>query len=323
MPINKSFALAGLISLAILSAVPAWGQTTEYQIDKVPYAPYLAPDKLTVVASFDGGKAIDRWKDILTFAKDSGVKFTFFVSSVYFVPDAQKHRYLYPADPNRSGVSDIDFGGTAEEVDQRIALVQQALADGHDVESHLNGHFNGVRWTEAMWKMEFEEFNTLCPFLIAKPAHVRFPLLAMNSEAFPAMAENGVKSITSFYDKDFHLFNRVKFADQGATHTVIEFPISFEHENGASILLMDYNFYLYDQKYHINMATAEADMVKLYLDEAAKCFKEKRPFFISHHFSNWNHAAYWNAMKAVIGELKKTYAVDYLTVSQLYARVAS
>lgn len=307
----------------VLVCAAAWGQASAVEVEKVAYDRYLAPGKLTVVASFDGSKALDRWQDILDFAHQSGVKFTFFISSVYFVPDARRHQYVYPINPAQSGISVIGFGGTTDEVNRRIAFVDQALADGHDVQSHLNGHFDGSRWTEAMWRQEFDQFSALCPFLKTPVNHVRFPLLAMNAAALPALAENGILSVTSVYGKDFHLFSRVTFPYLEGRYTVVEFPISYERENGATILMMDYNFYLYDQKYHVKMAQAEQEMAKLYLDEAEKCFQERRPFFISHHFSNWNHAAYWNAMKAVIAEINKRYSVEYLTVSELYRAVSS
>jgi hypothetical protein len=312
---------ASLASVLFLCAGGAWSQPA-YTVEKVSYADYLSPGKLTIVASFDGSKALDRWQDILSFARDKGVKFTFFISSVYFVPDAGKQVYIYPVDPSRAGVSDIGFGGSADDVVRRIAFVREAAAEGHDIQSHLNGHFDGSRWTEAMWRQEFREFNDLCPFLPAKAAHVRFPLLAMNGNAFPAMAENGIRSVTSVYGTDFHLFHRVTLDHGGSPYTLVEFPISFEHENGATVILMDYNFYLYDQKYHIDPLQAEADMVALYLDEARKCFAQKRPLFISHHFSNWNHAAYWTAMKSVIDTLEHEFPVEYLTISDLYEKVS-
>ena len=315
--------ILAVTGLFLGAALGCFGQTPAYQIEKVPYASYLAPGKLSVVASFDGSKALDRWKDILAFAKEKSVKFTFFISSVYFIPDPDRQLYIYPIDPRKTGISDIGFGGQKEAVAQRIAFVQQAVNEGHDIESHLNGHFDGTRWTEAMWKVEFAQFNEFCSFLLKKPTHVRFPLLGMNSQVFPVLMQNGIHSITSVYGKDFHLFSRISLTGETVPYTIVEFPISFEHENGATILLMDYNFYMYDQKYHISMQNAEAEMVKLYLDEAQKCYVEKRPFFISHHFSNWNHAAYWNAMKQVIEIIGKKYSVEYLTISDLYKLVTS
>jgi hypothetical protein len=289
-----------------------------YQVKKVPYSSYLEPGKLTVVASFDGSKALDRWPDILSFAKENKAKFTFFISGVYFIANADKDRYIYPVNPAQTGRSDIGFGGASTDVVKRIDFINEAIKNGHDIETHLNGHFDGTRWTESMWRLEFSQFNEICSFLPKPVHHVRFPLLAMDHKVFPVLAENNIYSITSVVERDFENFSRITINSNGKPYTFIEFPISFEHENRSPLILMDYNFYLYDQIHHIDMAKAEQDMVILYMEEAEKCFREKRPFFISHHFSNWNHAAYWNAMKKVIEAVNTKYQVKYLTISELY-----
>jgi hypothetical protein len=85
---------------------------------------------------------------------------------------------------------------------------------------------------------------------------------------------------------------------------------------------MDYNFYVYDEHHHLDPGKSKEDMIAMYLDEADRCFKSKRPFFISHHFSNWNHAAYWEAMQRVIIALKKKYDTEFLTVSDLCDRIS-
>ncbi|MFH0887248.1 MAG: hypothetical protein V1843_03680 [bacterium] len=119
------------------------------------------------------------------------------------------------------------------------------------------------------------------------------------------MAKYGIYSITSVVENDYDNFNKISLIYHGQPFVFLEFPIAYEHENKAKLILMDYNFFFYDEQHHINMDTAKNDMVKLYLDEAKRCFAQKRPFFTSHHFSNWYHAAYWNAMKTVILEIKK------------------
>jgi peptidoglycan/xylan/chitin deacetylase (PgdA/CDA1 family) len=302
----------------VFSGHPVSADDFSYNIQKVPYSRYLDSGTLTVIASFDGSKSLERWKDILEFAKDNKVKFTFFISGVYFIPTDEKNDYTYPVDPSREGVSDIGFGGASTDVVKRKEFVIQALKEGHDIETHLNGHFDGSRWTEDDWRREFNEFNEICSFLPAKVRHVRFPLLAMNHKVFPAMIENNIYSVNSVVESDYEKFDRITVDYKGKPYTVIQFPIPYGHEYNTSMILMDYNFYLFDEIHHINMMRSEGDMVRLYLEEVEKCLRENRPFFISHHFSNWNNSAYWNAMKLVITTVKEKYPVKFLTISELY-----
>jgi hypothetical protein len=82
-----------ILSLSIALSNMGFGAQGEYAVKKVPYASYLKPGKLTVIASFDGGLALDRWQDILDFSDKNQIKFTFFVSSVYIIPDQDKNLY--------------------------------------------------------------------------------------------------------------------------------------------------------------------------------------------------------------------------------------
>jgi Polysaccharide deacetylase. len=311
------------VSAVVTAQNPVHQTPVQYKTELVPYEKYLPPGKLTVVASFDGSYSLNRWADILAFARKNGVKCTFFVSGVYFLSDAEAQQYVYPVDPQIRGKSDIGFGGTPLEVAERKKCVLQAIEEGHDVESHLNGHFNAIRWTTPEWQKEFDEFDTIMSFLPKPVSHVRFPLLALNDNVYPVLAERGIKSVTSFMTKKYKDFRKITVSENGKDATIIEFPISTEYEQGSKVILMDYNFYLYDEKNHIDPDKAKDEMVRLYLEEADSCFKEHRPFFISHHFSNWNHSAYWDAMKSVIKAINKKYPVEYMTVSNLYDAVSA
>jgi len=301
--------------LSTWAAAPA--KDIQYTVEKAPYARFLESGKLTVVASFDGCKETDKWRDILDFAKQNNVRFTFFVSGVYFLSDKNRNAYIYPADPSKRGISSIGFGGASSDVVKRTQLVLEALKDGHDVESHLNGHFNAKSWNGTAWREEFSQFNAITNFLPRPTAHVRFPLLAMNDNVFPVMAEFGIRSITSVVENDFKDFSRVTVAFKGRPFTLLEFPIPVEKENASRLLMMDYNFYYYDEKHKVEARKAGEEMEKLYLEEAERCFRENRPLFLSHHFAGWNHDVYWAAMKKVILTLKKKYPSQFLTVSEL------
>ena len=320
---KNSFKFVFLIFSLLVFVSISHAENFSYQTEKVPYSRYLDSTTLTVVPSFDGSYSPNRWEDILSFAKLNNVKFTFFISGVYLIPNELKDSYIYPTDTSKTGISDIGFGGTNTEVVKRIGYINRAIKDGFDIESHLNGHFDGSSWNQQAWDTEFGEFNKLTTFLSEKVHHVRFPLLAFNHKAFPAMAKYAIYSITSVIENgnDFENFNKISFSYKNKLFTFLEFPIATNRENNRNTILMDYNFYIYDKDHNINVDKAQKDMVKIYLEEADKCFQQQRPFFISHHFSNWNNAAYWNAMKEVIIEVKKKYNVKFLTISELYNKL--
>ncbi len=293
-----------------------------YHFKKMPYSRFLEKNKLTVVATFDGSKDLNRWQEILDFAKRNKVKFTFFVSGVYFITDAEKNRYVYPPDPSKRGLSEIGFGGASTEVARRIEIVNEALKDGHDIESHLNGHFDSSRWTTKAWELEFKQFYEFTKVINSHIRHVRFPLLVFNRKVYNVLPEFGIKSIVSVLDNDYEEFSVFSEKYKGSPYVFLEFPISYEHMKKAQILLMDYNFYYHDKKNHLKPHAAQDEMLAYYLKEAESCFKEQRPFFISHHFSDWNHDAYWEALQKIIPILKLKYNVDFLTVSDLYKRIS-
>jgi len=129
-----------IIALTIIFCNFVFAQTFTYKVQKLHYSDYLSTDTLFVVASFDGSYDLKRWEDILSFAKINGVKFTFFISGVYFLPAQKKDIYVFPPDPHEKGRSIIGFGDSDTDVDKRKEIVLGAIRSGHDIESHLNGH---------------------------------------------------------------------------------------------------------------------------------------------------------------------------------------
>ena len=60
-----------------------------------------------VVVSFDGSGGIRLWPYWRAVARRAHAHFTFFVSGVYLLPEAERRRYHAPR--HRAGVSDIWF----------------------------------------------------------------------------------------------------------------------------------------------------------------------------------------------------------------------
>ena len=311
-----------LLFIAAMFSGVCYSEPISYHFRKIPYSKFLDKNKLTVIVTFDGSKDLDKWQEILAFARKNDARFTFFVSGVYFLTDAEKNKYIYPADPTKRGLSDIGFGGASTEVARRKELVKESLENGHDIESHLNGHFDASRWTSKMWELEFKQFFEFTKF-IAKPIrHVRFPLLAMNRKVYNVLPEFGIRSVVSVVENDYEDLSVFSVKYDGRPYVFLEFPISYEHLRRSKVLLMDYNLFFQDEKFHVKAKAAQDEMVSFYLSEAEQCFKEQRPFFISHHFMDWNHDAYWKALQRIIPLLKSKYQVEFITVSDLYKRIS-
>lgn len=295
----------------------------KYSIVEEPYEKFLSPDKLTIIGTFDGSKSITMWEDILKFAKKNNIKFTFFVSGVYLLPDNRKHDYKLPYNMQHTGVSEIGFGGTEEYVNTRISYFHRAIKEGHDIQSHLNGHFDGTKWSEETWRNEFDQFSKFMA-LFPNIKHVRFPLLAQNNNVYKVMADLNYKSIVSpTIGMRKKTVNHISFNHNGKKNTIIEYPIYYYKSEHYNSIIMDYNLYYVDTKRNPKFTPEqiENNVYQLYMKIAKECFEEKVPMFFNHHFSLWEDSAYWKAMQRAIIDIKKMYEVESLTISELTEKI--
>lgn len=129
-----------------------------------------------VMLAFDGSEIKERWDETRAFAKANDIKFTYFISGVMFVgrnregsPTKDDAPYGYWGPSHNPGYSDIGFSafqpGNKNDnqpyIVDRIQEMNSAKAEGHELGSHLNGHFDGTNWTEQDWDQEIGDFNRL------------------------------------------------------------------------------------------------------------------------------------------------------------------
>ncbi len=88
-----------------------------------------------------------------------------------------------------------------------------------------------------------------------------------------------------------------------------EYPLALLKIAGTNdhTMSMDYNFYYYDQSKNIGPAQAEEQMYKSYMNYFMQSYYSngngngtqgnRAPIHIGHHYSGWNGAAYWKALK--------------------------
>lgn len=299
-----------------------------------------------VLLAFDGSSSLEAWNKSRNFAKtleekDINLRFTYFISAVYFVNNDNRKLYDAPAGKGL-GRSAIGWGGSADEVKQRLEQLNLAYQDGHEIASHAVGHFNGNNWSEADWKKEFEYFdkfifdayqlNGLTGRLAFDRSAIqgfRAPELGISPGLFKTLEKEGFRYDTS-------RSNQANYWPQ-KQNGVWNFPLASITTalTKQSLLSMDYNFYYLHSKAKPNPSQAkryEEDMFKTYLNYFESNYKGNRaPIHIGHHFSAWNNGAYWNALfqfaEAVCGQPEVqciTYSeladfMDLLTPTQITA----
>lgn len=261
-----------------------------------------------VLLAFDGSLNLDFWQESRAFAQQTGAKYTYFMSGTYFLPDAKKGNYHGPH--HDAGKSDIGFGGPSANIELRLQQVKAAHAEGHEMASHVNGHFDGSTWTEADWDSEFAAFNPLI-FKAAETAGVpavdlgfgvqdvkgfRAPLLAFSAGMYKTLAKNNFTYDTSKSGAPNYWPEKLG--------GVWNFPLAQVRVvgSGKKTLSMDYNFY-YTQSAGLPKPENKDAYKKEMLDTYMKYFQDnyfgnRAPVHIGHHFSKWNGGAYWEAMQA-------------------------
>jgi peptidoglycan/xylan/chitin deacetylase (PgdA/CDA1 family) len=288
-------------------------------------------DTQFVLLQFDGSYSLEMWKKTLAFSEKmklqkKPVRFTYFISGVYFVPKALKN--VYDLDGYRTGHSDIGWGDDIDDITKRFAFVNDAYKLGHEIGSHANGHFNGSNWTQKQWEQEFEYFNNFIFLedknfqkeLKNKKAGVIFPkseitgfrapLLGHNNAMFKALKNYGFTYETN---KVFMQNRMVEKGDKNHNGDIWNFPLYGVNIAGRNTIAMDYNLYYLQTKAKsiLKFGTqdwkkAHDNVLKGYLNyfynhynnsENLEDVKFKAPVTIGHHFSLWNDALYWVVMK--------------------------
>ncbi len=274
--------------------------------------------KQIIVFGFDGSKSLNMWQESLDFsqqmiAQNKPVYFTYFVSGVYLL--TYENRLLYHPPKAPAGTSPIGFADNNDDLVKRINYINRAVAEGHEIGSHLNGHFDGTTWSSEDWQQEFSQFSQLysnvntnnnIPESQAKlniDIHAitgfRAPDLGRNQYLWPILKSFG-------YDYDTSTVGTLgawPTKEDGLWKFAIP-QIKFANTN-SRLLSMDYNFYIKQTKAKDILKAGTPDWEKA-KDEVYQSYTNyfdnnysttKAPVFIAHHFSKWNDGVYWEALK--------------------------
>lgn len=293
--------------------IPTVPAPTQEQVQKQSWMHKLSPGEKPpqfVLFSFDGAVSKKHWDKVLPIAKAKNAHVTGLLSGVYMLADPDSNQYQPPAGLKR-GLSDIDFGGSRQDVASRIDYLNQVIADGHEIGTHYNGHFcsNGTqpsvdKWDTAAWNAELAQFKQIVDKARAAglnlPADAvrggRTPCLEGNwDQAFPAMAANGLVFDTS----------KVALGVQWPTvqNGLYEFPMPEVQVPGLGkrVVMMDFNLW-----YSLNQAREEpwraADFAQIVLEtyksvHQAALNGNRAPIVVGNHFNEWNGDAFSTAME--------------------------
>ncbi len=274
------------------------------------------PNKTQFVAlAFDGSRSNAMWKKTLDFAQSmraagTGLDFTYFISGVYLLPKHQKK--LYHLGWLRPGRSDISYGDSLQETDLRIQNMNRAVAEGHEIASHLNGHFDGSKWTKEQWLEEIDTFNKIIDNTLPQKIDrsiklainskdikgIRTPLLSRNKYLYEALKERE-------YHYDTSKVNKMGVTPRKDAYGIYQFPLVSLRIGGKRTLSMDYNHFVAQTKGKSTLKhgtsawnKAKQDVLNAYLKYFEKEYYGNRaPVNIGHHFSLWNDGLYWEVMK--------------------------
>ncbi len=272
-----------------------------------------------VALAFDGSSSIEMWETTRRFGKEAKVagvpvKFTYFISGVYYVGKANKRRYIEPT--RGPGVSAIGWGSDDQDLLARYDQTNLAFKEGHEIASHANAHFSGDKWGFNEWRSEFRQFheiifdflnfNGLRPtagfpngwlFKETEMKGFRAPQLGVSQPLWDVIKDFGYRYDTSLVAKANY------WPEKHARGGHWNFPLAALTiaGTGKRTLSMDYNFYVADSAAQPNAAQKDRfkkQMLETYLQYFDSNYNGNRaPLHIGHHFSLWNGGAYWEAMK--------------------------
>lgn len=294
-----------------LGIIPSSPSPTPIHPSVTPSLPALPSERPQfVLLSFDGSFSLDMWDKSIAFArlmreKQKPLDFTYFISGVYFTRNQDRMKYHPPGLP--AGTSSIGFGSDTADINARIDRVNSAVAEGHEIGTHFNGHFDGSSWTADEWESELSQFYSLVftddhkLTITANDIHgARTPVLGKNKNYFDVISKQGLTydaSATGKPDAWPHKIDANLWELPLAQITYIP--------TGTSILSMDYNFYFKQTGGHDTLTRDSPAWNKAYYamyNSYIKYFNDnyagtRAPVIIGHHFSLWNDGVYWDALK--------------------------
>lgn len=267
-----------------------------------------------VVIAFDDCNELATWHQLADFIQQmkqnqESINFTFFLSGTTFLTDSNK--YLYQGPNHKPGEAEIPFGGTIEDVKNRIKMINKFYTAGSEFGSHAVGHFDGSNWTTRDWEKEFQIYQNLFTnvaqnnglpktikfaYPLSEIVGFRAPYLGKSPALYPAL-----KAYHFRYDT-----NSISKADAWPVKKnglwffdLVKLKIAGTDKNTIS---MDYNFWMSqsnakpDPK---NQNRYRDQMYQTYINYFLNNYTGNRaPIRIGHHFTPFQGGVYNEALFA-------------------------
>lgn len=283
-----------------------------------------------VVISFDGANDIPQWERSRKLARETGARFTYFLSCVYLL--SPENRDLYRGPKARPGRSNVGFAASREDVAGRLRQIWAARLEGHEIASHGCGHFDGKDWSAADWRSEFDAFSGILrdawtingipfeptawrQFAASEVVGFRAPYLSSSDALDRALADGGFR-----YDA-----SRVSRgpAEAGEKGGVVRFslPLIPEGPEARPVIAMDYNLFVRHSG-GLERPSEAAAFEERALNAFSAAFEEQYqgdriPLQIGFHFTLMNDAAYWRALERFARETCRLAEVRCVTYREL------
>ncbi|MEV0491307.1 hypothetical protein [Streptomyces atratus] len=307
---------------------------------KQPVPLRLAPGQKPpqfVVFSWDGvgGDSQKLFSHFREVGKKYHANMTYFLSSVYMLPEEK--RELYDPPKHNAGSSDIgfnDIGGIRD----TIAQIRGAWQDGDEIGTHFNGHFCGPdggvgTWSVAEWKREISQaksfvkkWRTNVPDLVdEKPLPFdydtelvggRTPCLEGRKNMVAAARSMGFRYDSSGVNNQ--VWPKKKDGVWDLSMQLVPVP-GREFET----LSMDYNF-MFNQSGTTMQGDPDqyehwGDQMRDGLIQAFdRAYEGNRaPLIIGNHFESWNGGAYMRAVEETIETVCTKEGVRCVSFRQL------
>jgi peptidoglycan/xylan/chitin deacetylase (PgdA/CDA1 family) len=286
-----------------------------------------------IAIAFDNCTELSRWQELSDFAKemnqgDDKIHFTFFVSGINYIAD--DNRGIYRASHQNRGYSMINFGGTTDEIERRVAFINAMHASGHEIASHAVGHFDGRHWSTADWLQEFKIYADLVDevannnglpktakfdFPASSIVGFRAPYLSTSPGLYFALKDAGFRYDTSGTSES-DIWPEKKDGIWRFNLAGIRL-----HRSKKSTLSMDYNFFV-TQSFGLDNSSARTahrdEMLETYIDYFKANYSGNRaPIHIGHHFFGYHGGVYNDALKAFLRKVCGLAEVRCVTYSKL------
>lgn len=279
--------------------------------------PHEQPPQFVVV-SFDGACRDDLFDHYLDLAERTSARFTFFVSGLCLLPEAERLRYDAPN--RRAGQASAPFAA-ASDIPERIRNLTTAYSRGHEIASHALGHFcdegGEADWTADDWRSEMAQFDALLdgwathlgpelaadvaplPFNASVIEGIRTPCLLGDRDAmWPVWEEWGLTYDASdptgapewphrIRGRDFWQFplQTIDVAGYGTDSLTVDYSLMCRQNDCAEHA---------DPDTVHRIATSTYDS---YIDALHDlCTSSRAPLFLGNHFNSWVGGAYVDAL---------------------------